>query len=92
MYYHFSMTPAEFSVLLQSGTDSELLDTCLWNEDSPFVFQGKSAAWDRFRDEFVNRLGVPEPMSEWSEVEGWFSLDVYTYVHKDHSFLIGEQT
>lgn len=53
-----SMTPAEFRDLLELQTDSELLDICLRNEDPPFVCQDRSVAWDRFRDEFVSRLGV----------------------------------
>lgn len=52
------MTPEEFRQLLQQQTDSQLLTMCLRDDQSPYVFQRRSHAWDTFRDELVAALGV----------------------------------
>ena len=52
------MIPEEFRGLLQRQSDRQLLDPCLRDEGTPYVFQEKSDAWDTFRDELVSHLGV----------------------------------
>ncbi|MGH7381380.1 MAG: hypothetical protein ACREKR_04020 [Candidatus Methylomirabilales bacterium] len=52
------MTREEFRELLQQHSDVELLDPCLRDDQAPYVFQPKPAAWDSFRDELVALLGV----------------------------------
>lgn len=52
------MTTEEFRELLQQRTDVQLLDPCLHDDEAPYVFQPKPAAWDSFRDELVALLGV----------------------------------
>jgi len=52
------MNTAEFRELVQQKTDVELLEPCLHNEVTPYVFEPQPAAWDSFRDELVAGLGV----------------------------------
>jgi len=54
----FDMTSDEFRDLLQRQSDLQLLDPCLRDERTPYVFQPKPEAWDTFRDELVSRLSV----------------------------------
>jgi hypothetical protein len=51
------MTPAEFRDLIDHNTDAQLLDVCLHDEQTPYVFEAKIAAWNAFRDELGNQLG-----------------------------------
>jgi hypothetical protein len=52
------MTSDEFRQLLDEQTDTQLLEPCLHDERPPYVFETKPAAWDTFRDELVDSLGV----------------------------------
>src|SRR4029077_1654334 len=52
------MTPAEFRDLVSNSTDTQLLDPCLRDEETPYVFATKPESWGSFRDELANRLGV----------------------------------
>lgn len=52
------MTSQEFRDLLEQQSDLELLESCLRDDRTPYVFQEKPAAWDTFRDELVSGLGV----------------------------------
>ncbi|OGQ82214.1 MAG: hypothetical protein A3F90_10260 [Deltaproteobacteria bacterium RIFCSPLOWO2_12_FULL_60_19] len=52
------MTSEEFRHLLQQQTDVQLLDPCLHDDGTPFVFEPQPTGWDKFRDELVVRLGV----------------------------------
>jgi len=51
------MTPAEFRDLVSSHTDAQLLDPCLRDEDTPFVFAAVES-WNSFRDGLATRLGA----------------------------------
>jgi hypothetical protein len=55
------MTPEEFRDLLQRQTDLQLLDPCLHDDRTPYVFEPQPAAWDTFRDELVSGLAVSRP-------------------------------
>lgn len=52
------MSPEEFRDLAQQQNDAQLLDPCLRDERTPYVFQTKPETWDAFRGELVSRLGV----------------------------------
>jgi len=52
------MTHEEFRDLLRQRSDLQLLDPCLRDEATPYVFEPKPVAWDTFREELVSRLGV----------------------------------
>ena len=52
------MNSDDFRHLLEKKSDVELLQPCLHDEGPPYVFETKPQAWDTFRDELVNRLGV----------------------------------
>jgi hypothetical protein len=52
------MTPDEFRQLLGAQTDAHLLEPCLHDDRPPYVFDTRPQAWDTFRDELVNNLGV----------------------------------
>jgi hypothetical protein len=52
------MTPDDFRQLLTQQSDAELLEPCLRDEGTPYVFDTKPEAWNIFRDELVGRLGV----------------------------------
>jgi hypothetical protein len=52
------MTSEEFRHLLQQQSDLQLLDPCLHDERTPYVFQPQPAAWDTFRDELGLGLDV----------------------------------
>jgi hypothetical protein len=52
------MTPGEFRDLVQRQSDPQLLDPCLHDDRTPYVFQPQPTAWDTFRDELVSLLGV----------------------------------
>jgi len=52
------MDTAEFLELVQQRTDVELLEPCLRDDGTPYVFEPQPAAWDLFRDELVAGLGV----------------------------------
>lgn len=52
------MTPEEFRQLLGEQSDAQLLGPCLLADDPPYVFDPKPDAWNVFRDELVNRLGI----------------------------------
>jgi len=52
------MTSEEFRDLLQQRSDLQLLDPCLHDDRAPYVFQPRLEAWDAFRAELVDGLGV----------------------------------
>jgi hypothetical protein len=52
------MTTEEFRQLIRERSDAQLLGPCLHDDQPPYVFDPKPAAWDTFRDDLVARLGV----------------------------------
>lgn len=52
------MTSDEFRDLLQRQTDVQLLDPCLHDDGTPYVFQPQPITWNIFRDELVSGLAV----------------------------------
>jgi hypothetical protein len=52
------VTPAEFRDLVSNSTDAQLLDPCLRDEATPFVFEAKPESWDLFRNGLSARLGA----------------------------------
>jgi hypothetical protein len=52
------MDAEELRELVQGRTDAELLDPCLRDQGTPYVFEPQPAAWDLFRDELAAGLGV----------------------------------
>ena len=52
------MTRDEFRPLLQQHIDANLLNVCLNDAATPYVFDTDEGAWNAFRDEFVHRIGV----------------------------------
>src|SRR6266852_5737731 len=52
------MTPSEFRKVVNQNTDTRLLDLCLHDEQTPYVFDSKPATWDAFRHALGNGLGV----------------------------------
>ncbi len=52
------MTSVEFRDLLERQTDQQLIDPCLHDDQTPYVFGPVPDAWDTFRDELVSHLSV----------------------------------
>jgi hypothetical protein len=52
------MTPAEFRGLLRASSDAEIVRLCLDDEAQPFVFGDSQKAWQSFRGETADLLGV----------------------------------
>jgi hypothetical protein len=52
------MTSEEFRNLIQQQSALQMLDPCLRDDQTPYVFKPKPAAWNMFRDELVSRLNV----------------------------------
>lgn len=52
------MTSAEFLDLVQQQSDLQLLNPCLRDDRTPYVFQPNPETWDTFRDELVSGLDV----------------------------------
>ena len=52
------MTSEEFRDLLPQQTDIQLLDPCLRDDQTPYVFQPRPTAWDTFRNELVSKLSI----------------------------------
>ena len=52
------MEAEEFRDLLHERTDDQLLDTCLRDEVTPFVFESQASRWDSFREEVAAGLQV----------------------------------
>jgi hypothetical protein len=55
------MTSGDFRDLLAHRTDEELLDPCLHDDQTPYVFDPAPNSWDAFRTLLVTRLGVARP-------------------------------
>lgn len=52
------MNSDDFRQLLSERSDTELLEPCLHDEATPYVFETKPETWNAFRDELVSGLGV----------------------------------
>jgi hypothetical protein len=52
------MTTVEFRDLLNSKTDVKLLDPCLRDELTPYVFEARPESWGSFREELATRLHI----------------------------------
>jgi hypothetical protein len=52
------MTSEEFRNLLQQQSDLQLLDPCLRNDETPYVFEPQPASWSTFRDELASELNA----------------------------------
>ena len=52
------MTSAEFRDLLRRQTDLQLLDPCLRDDSTPYVFQPRPGTWNAFCDEIAGPLAV----------------------------------
>lgn len=52
------MNADEFRALAEEKTDVELLDTCLRDDITPYVFEPNPLTWSAFRDEITSQLGV----------------------------------
>jgi hypothetical protein len=52
------MTADEFRLLVNDKPNNELLDTCLRQDDIPFVFEPRPEAWTDFRVELGNSLRI----------------------------------
>jgi hypothetical protein len=52
------MKADDFRALAEEKTDKELLQTCLQDDITPYVFEPKPMAWNTFRDEIASQLGV----------------------------------
>jgi hypothetical protein len=52
------MTSEEFRDLIQQKNDRQLLDLCLYDEQTPYVFEPQPSGWDAFRDELASTLNI----------------------------------
>lgn len=52
------MTPQEFRDLANDRTDEQLVDLCLSDTDTPFVFDTEPNNWARFRQAISEALGI----------------------------------
>lgn len=52
------MNAEDFRVLAQEKTDVQLLETCLHDAVTPYVFEPNPPMWNTFREEIVSQLGV----------------------------------
>jgi hypothetical protein len=53
---HSDMTSEEFRSLLQQQSDLQLLDPCLHDDQTPYVFEPKPATWHGFRNQLASEL------------------------------------
>jgi hypothetical protein len=52
------MTPEDFRTMLIQNTDAQLLEPCLLNEQTPYVFETIPDTWNLFRAALTTRLSV----------------------------------
>lgn len=54
------MNAQEFQALITEKTDEQLLQMCLYDEITPYVFESRPLAWKTFRENICAQLGVSQ--------------------------------